>query len=123
FYFGSASAEAAFDVMGNYPGVGAVGANTGPLTLGNLNSPRRPSFPHPIFKGLMAAVPIYDTVLDLSQILQVQHGQELTGDAGDLAPRITQIKFLEDGQVYLQIAGRVAQTYRILAGNTPSAEA
>jgi hypothetical protein len=122
FYFGAPDADATLDVVRTYSGVGAVGTSTGVLTVGNPNPPPRASFPNRIFKGLINDARIYDTVLDLPQIVRVQHGEDLNGIGGDLAPRITQIKFLEDGQMYLQIAGRVGQTYRILAGDTPSAD-
>ncbi|HZB14239.1 MAG TPA: T9SS type A sorting domain-containing protein, partial [Chryseolinea sp.] len=73
FYFGNNFAAAALDVTRTYTGRGNVGSNIGRLALGNFNSAtRNPNTYNRMFRGFMADIQIYGSVLSLPDILRVQ---------------------------------------------------
>jgi hypothetical protein len=78
FYFGKGDALAGLDSNRTYSGRGAV-EFTGELTLGNfgivtdgLRAELGPNGPSRVFRGLIDEVKVFESVLDLEQIQQVQ---------------------------------------------------
>lgn len=120
YYFGSSASAAAFDKIEAYPGIGAVGTEIDRLTIGNLTPASRSTIGNRQFRGLIDDVRIYGDLLQLSHLIQVQHGGELGVPDDGAAPEIRRIELLPDGQIYLQAVGQSGQTYRILAGDTPT---
>jgi chitodextrinase len=73
FYFGNYFDAATLDVTRTYPGRGNVGSNIGRLALGNFNSATRHPYTYDrMFRGFMADIQIYGSVLSLPDILRVQ---------------------------------------------------
>jgi beta-glucanase (GH16 family) len=72
FYFGNSSTTATLDKTVTYDR-GVLGPYTGPLAIGNFNSVTRGWLTNRYFRGLIDQIQIYNSSLNLSQIVAVQN--------------------------------------------------
>ena len=121
YYFGTPDTDAAFDKFQGYYDVGAVGTDVARLAVGNVPPEARALTGNRQYRGLIDDLRIYSELLTLPQIISVQHGASLDAPVGELVPRILRVTRLPDGTIHLRCAGKSGETYRILAGEEPSA--